>query len=754
MNFIKEIFLQNAFSSVKLSFVIILLFALTKPITRRYTAGFRYYSWLALMLIFLVPFSSLGISYTINLPQNITSKIHNIQTAYEEKAPEYLVTEEYTGYEYVENPESGKQEHVPVIKSAKMKKKVDVSAILALIWAGGVIWYFALHYGRYAYFRRGLRRLGRAVEDESIEGCMKEECANLGIKKAPKLKHSALIDTPMLVGIVKPEVVLPRLDYTQEELRLIFRHELFHLKRRDIAYQLLTLIFVSLHWFNPFVHLMAKSIELDGETSCDEKVLEGKSYDERIFYGEMLLKFLKSTTQKRSYMTTTFFGGKNGMKKRLNLIKSNVLRKKGTAAMAVIMGLTILLSVSAAAMENEYWSSIFGGNTSYLADFVKTEKRSVEDERFKLTLEQYLVAEKQVTLICSFEAKTEDAKQEMNAVDERGHSTFTGMDFLMFTPTDYEKAYVNGYGWGSLGGGKFDSETKKYYVLQSNNIKNDEHIDFKLGTDRISGDQWIIVPMACNIETKKLEFGAYKVEYNPTAITLTYPIADKTGCTRCDNGRYAPFMFRVKSGEIKTLNQLFIQSGFEPVRDDNDNEIAYNALTWARPNDNEIAYNALAWAREVIEPDEIKSIIVNDTEYPVDNPSQSKSVTIDEHLKPFVLDVYVKDDKTYLPLRAFCDGLGAEIKWDDDTKTASFKYRGSSYSFTVGKTGTVVDGEECDFGDAAPFIDEYGRMVVVPRFRNAHQVDMSVDMHIYKVKADKNSGENAAGSYVKWHVIP
>ena len=34
----------------------------------------------------------------------------------------------------------------------------------------------------------------------------------------------------------------------------------------------------------------------------------------------MLINFLKTEAMKRSYMTTTFFGGKNDMKKRITLI--------------------------------------------------------------------------------------------------------------------------------------------------------------------------------------------------------------------------------------------------------------------------------------------------------------------------------------------------------------------------------------------------------------------------------------------------
>jgi len=190
MNFMKEIFLQNAFSSLKMSAVILLLFTLTKLITKRYTAGFRYYSWLAVILIFLIPFARLGINYTIDLSPAVTSGIHNIQTYYEEKAPEYSVTEEYRGYERIEKPDSNEVEYVPVTKTATSKNKIDITEVLAVIWLVGVFEYFALHYGRYIYFIRGLKRLSNAITDEGIRDCLTYEREQLNIKKPLKIRYS------------------------------------------------------------------------------------------------------------------------------------------------------------------------------------------------------------------------------------------------------------------------------------------------------------------------------------------------------------------------------------------------------------------------------------------------------------------------------------------------------------------------------------------------------------------------------------
>ena len=56
-----------------------------------------------------------------------------------------------------------------------------------------------------------------------------------------------------------------------------------------------------------------------------------------------------------------------------------------------------------------------------------------------------------------------------------------------------------------------------------------------------------------------------------------------------------------------------------------------------------------AWAKRIIKPDEIKSIIVNDTEYPADGVSNSKKIEIDNRLKPFTIKPYIKEH-LWLPL--------------------------------------------------------------------------------------------------------
>ena len=385
--------------------------------------------------------------------------------------------------------------------------------------------------------------------------------------------------------------------------------------------------------------------------------------------------------------------------------------------MAVLMAFTIAASVCAAAMSNEFFGEVFSGDTSYLADFVKTEKQSVSDENYTLTLEQYLVAEKQAVVIFSIEAQTDAAIAEFNAVDERGNSTFWDMDTIGFGPVDYDKAYRSGFSTGSLNK-KFDTERKRYFVLECNSIDNKDKIDFYICTNKIKGSPKIFIPMESNIETKTLKFDNIEVQYNPISIELSYPVTEKNVCDWCGiSTNY--FYFRMKNGEIKTFNQLYRQDG---------SNIEANAGHFR------------AWAKRIIKPDEIKSIIVNDTEYPADGVSNSKKIEIDNRLKPFIIKPYIKEH-LWLPLREFCEKLGANIVWNESDRTATVTYRGLTYVFAPGSTKVIIDGETVDYYnkeyDQTTFIDERGRMIVTPSFTER----MNIDCHGYNMY-NENGGIN------------
>ncbi len=177
----KNILINHGVSSLKLSVIIILLLLLTKPIMNRYTAGFRYYSWLAVMIIFLIPFQSLGLNYKVDITPEIVkikNETQNIREWYYSHILEYSVTEEVTTRE---TKKSG--EVILNTEKVTVYKPIDLFVILTFVWILGCLIYFVLHFKRYVYYKCTIKRFSVRICDDESTRVLEYEKNRLKIKK-------------------------------------------------------------------------------------------------------------------------------------------------------------------------------------------------------------------------------------------------------------------------------------------------------------------------------------------------------------------------------------------------------------------------------------------------------------------------------------------------------------------------------------------------------------------------------------------
>ena len=172
----------------------------------------------------------------------------------------------------------------------------------------------------------------------------------MGIKRKIWLVTSKTNKVPAMCGLFSPCVVIPEnLTNTQNknQLEYIFIHELTHYKQKDIFKLWLTEIAVSIHWFNPILHLIKNVIVQDIEIACDEKVLNVIGKNNYAEYGSTLVCF--STKHKNNFpmVTTTNFAGKRGnnLKERLIMIKK--YNRKKTLIIGLILALVLSVTLIA-----------------------------------------------------------------------------------------------------------------------------------------------------------------------------------------------------------------------------------------------------------------------------------------------------------------------------------------------------------------------------------------------------------------------
>lgn len=148
---------------------------------------------------------------------------------------------------------------------------------------------------------------------------------------------------PMLVGFLKPVLILPEVYCDREKLAFILRHELVHYQRKDTWCKLLFLLATAVHWFNPIVWIMQKEAAVDMELACDEKVVQGADFQTRKAYTETLLSMLHKGCDRSVLLSTGFYGGKKIMKKRFQSILSKTGKRNGL----YILACAAILAISA-----------------------------------------------------------------------------------------------------------------------------------------------------------------------------------------------------------------------------------------------------------------------------------------------------------------------------------------------------------------------------------------------------------------------
>ncbi|MBN2686324.1 MAG: M56 family metallopeptidase [Pontiellaceae bacterium] len=121
-----------------------------------------------------------------------------------------------------------------------------------------------------------LRRLSDPVESELWVDALQRMTDALKRRTRPILKWSRSIAAPVLVGVVKPMILLPfalanRL--TPEQVEAVLAHELAHLCRKDSWALAVQRVVETILFFHPVIWWMSHRMNIAREEACDDLVL-------------------------------------------------------------------------------------------------------------------------------------------------------------------------------------------------------------------------------------------------------------------------------------------------------------------------------------------------------------------------------------------------------------------------------------------------------------------------------------------------
>jgi beta-lactamase regulating signal transducer with metallopeptidase domain len=174
---------------------------------------------------------------------------------------------------------------------------------LVVLWFLGFAFIMASTYIQHFRFRGKILKDTYEVSDSRIRGIWEEEIAKLRIKKPVfKLIVSKAVSAPLTIGFFNKtmRVVLPPIEYSNDDLRLIFRHELIHICRQDAMNKFFLTFSKAMCWFNPLMWIAVEKCSEDIELSCDETLLLEANEDHRKRYAHLLL----NTSQESRGFTT------------------------------------------------------------------------------------------------------------------------------------------------------------------------------------------------------------------------------------------------------------------------------------------------------------------------------------------------------------------------------------------------------------------------------------------------------------------
>ncbi|WP_153721715.1 M56 family metallopeptidase [Sporosarcina cascadiensis] len=230
----------------------------------------------------------------------------------------------------------------------------EIISVLLSLWATGVLTFSIWQIYCYQRFLKNIRASSMPVSNDSEAATqliyMKQV---VGIKEIVRIKYNSSIKSPVLVGLLKPTILLPANDKLDMDLGMVIRHELVHLKRKDLWVKMLVLSAGAIHWFNPLVHVLRKDIHTWSELSCDAEVVKDMSHDERKRYGETILNVMIGSRGLPIKFCSSLSGDGIQLKRRLTMMLNVKKLKKHTKFMTVI---TILI-IGAIGTSTAVWAA-------------------------------------------------------------------------------------------------------------------------------------------------------------------------------------------------------------------------------------------------------------------------------------------------------------------------------------------------------------------------------------------------------------
>lgn len=146
---------------------------------------------------------------------------------------------------------------------------------IVLLWATGVL-LFSLRFVGGLIFIYRLKQKALPVANTWHQQ-LKQLSAKLGVTKVVALAESIQLSKPVVIGHIKPIILLPvglLTGLPTVQIEAIILHELSHIRRNDYLINIIQSLLEIVLFFNPFVWIISNMVRKERENCCDDQVTQ------------------------------------------------------------------------------------------------------------------------------------------------------------------------------------------------------------------------------------------------------------------------------------------------------------------------------------------------------------------------------------------------------------------------------------------------------------------------------------------------
>lgn len=217
---------------------------------------------------------------------------------------------------------------------------------ITTMWISGMLVFFVKFLGGYLWLKR-YELSGDVIQDTNIHVIFNDLIDKMNLERPVELLESALVNTPMMIGHLKPIILLPLgiVNHLElNEVEAILAHELSHISRNDFLQNIMQSFIEIVYYYHPAVWWISANVRAERENCCDEEAV--RLCGSAVNYARALVKIEEMQSQGIPALAIPMSRNKNSLFNRVSRIlnqpqNKSQIREKMVATVLLFSAFTL-----------------------------------------------------------------------------------------------------------------------------------------------------------------------------------------------------------------------------------------------------------------------------------------------------------------------------------------------------------------------------------------------------------------------------